>query len=86
MRPRENMQRVAEFLGVEYQDRMLEGPVFNPWYPEEGMNEEKVNRSRKEKIDFKLETQFPFVYNEYLELLALSRTTATTPVRRIQSG
>ena len=47
MQPRENMQRVAEFLGVEYQDRMLEGPVFNPWYPEEGMNEEKVNRSRK---------------------------------------
>lgn len=86
MRPRENMQRVAEFLGVEYQDRMLEGPVFNPWYPEEGMNEEKVNRSRKEKIDFKLETQFPSVYNEYLELLALSQTSATTPVRRIQSG
>lgn len=86
MRPRVNMQRVAEFLGVEYQDRMLEGPVFNPWYPEEGMNKEKVNRSRKEKIDFKLETQFPSVYNEYLKLLALSQTTATTPVRRIQSG
>jgi Cdc6-like AAA superfamily ATPase len=69
MRPKENMQRIAEFLNVEYQDRMLEGPAYNPWYPESGMNEEKVNRSEKDKIDFKLEEKFPSIQAQYRELL-----------------
>lgn len=74
MRPRENMKRVAKFLDVEYQERMLDGPVFNPWYPEAGMNEEKVNRSAKEKIDFDLRGKFPSIYAQYLELEALARS------------
>jgi len=52
------MERIAEFLGVEYQDRMLEGPVYNPWYPQSGRNQETVNRSQKENIDFKLDENF----------------------------
>lgn len=70
--PIENMQKIAAFLHVEYQDRMLEGPKYNPWYPEEGMNAEKVNRSEKERVDYKLAEKFPDVYRKYQEMLALS--------------
>ena len=72
--PKPNMERIAAFLNVEYQDRMLEGPQFNPWYPEEGMNREKVNRSQRENVDFKLSERFPAIYRQYQELLALSET------------
>jgi hypothetical protein len=72
--PRENMERVAAFLGVEYQDRMLEGPRYNPWYPESGMNYEKVDRAKREKIDFNLAERFPEVYRKYEYLLRLSES------------
>lgn len=78
MRPKENMQRVAEFLNVEYEDRMLEGPAYNPWYPESGMNEEKVNRSQKDKIDYNLEEKFPSIQGQYHELLRLCQTPAVS--------
>jgi hypothetical protein len=70
--PKPNMERVAAFLNVEYQDRMLEGPQYNPWYPEEGMNHAKVNRAQAENIDFKLSERFPAIYRQYQELLKLS--------------
>jgi sulfotransferase family protein len=79
LHPRENMVRVAEFLKVEYQERMLEGPVYNPWYPESGMNEEKVNRSQREKIDFKLGELFPASERQYRELLQLCQTAERVP-------
>lgn len=84
--PKENMIRVANFLNVEYQDRMLEGPVYNPWYPETGMNEEKVNRSQKEKIDFKLGERFPAADRRYRELLLLSQTAEITEPMQRQYG
>jgi hypothetical protein len=72
--PRENAQRIAAFLKVEYQERMLEGPQYNPWYPEAGMNMDKVNRAQKESIDFKLAERFPTTYRRYQELSKLCET------------
>ena len=74
--PKPNMERIAAFLNVEYQDRMLEGPRYNPWYPEEGMNHEKVNRSQRENVDFKLAERFPATHERYEELLKLSAAPA----------
>jgi Sulfotransferase family len=74
--PKPNMERVAAFLNVEYQDRMLEGPQYNPWYPEQGMNREKVNRSEKENVDFRLPERFPAAYRQYQELVKLSEPDA----------
>jgi len=74
--PKPNMERIAAFLNVEYQDRMLEGPRYNPWYPEEGMNREKVNRSQRENVDFKLAERFPATHQRYEELLKLSAAPA----------
>ncbi len=74
LHPENTMKRVAAFLGVEYQDRMLDGPVYNPWYPEEGMNVEKVDRAKKEQIDFQLAERFPATVRQYQELLKLSES------------
>jgi hypothetical protein len=70
-RPKENAERIAGFLEVEYQERMLEGPQYNPWYPEAGMNRDKINRAQRESIDFKLAERFPPTYRRYQELLDL---------------
>jgi hypothetical protein len=78
-RPRENAQRVAKFLNVEYQERMLEGPQYNPWYPEAGMNKEKVNRAQREAIDFKLAERFPETYRRYQELVKLCAIESQQP-------
>lgn len=69
--PKESAERIAAFLKVEYQDRMLEGPQYNPWYPEAGMNKDKINRAQRESIDFKLAERFPATYWQYQELLKL---------------
>jgi hypothetical protein len=72
--PKANMERIAAFLGVEYQDRMLEGPQYNPWYHENGLNVDKVNRAQKDSIDFKLAERVPAAYRKYQELLELCDT------------
>lgn len=72
--PKANMERVAAFLNVEYQERMLEGPQYNPWYPESGMNTDKVQRTKKESIDFRLAERFPATFQQYEELLRLSQS------------
>lgn len=74
LNPKPNMERAAAFLNLEYQDRMLEGPRYNPWYPERAMNEEKIDRARKEGVDYKLAQIFPSACRKYEELLVLSRS------------
>ena len=86
LRPKANMERIAAFLKVDYQERMLEGPVYNPWYPESGMNENKVNRSKKEQIDFKLAELFPTAVRRYEELSRLCETAIITDGQRAQNG
>ena len=73
--PKENAERIAAFLNVKYQERMLEGPQYNPWYPEAGMNKDKVNRAQRESIDFKLAERFPATYQRYQELLRYCETS-----------
>jgi len=75
MQPREMMERIATFLGVEYQERMLEGPKYNPWYTETGMDKAKVYRANRENIDFKLQERFPAVFRKYLSLVELGART-----------
>jgi hypothetical protein len=71
--PKPEMERIAAFLELKYQDRMLEGPYYNPWYAEHGMNTEKVNRTEKEGIDFRLTDRFPSACAKYEELLRDAR-------------
>jgi hypothetical protein len=80
--PKTNMERVAAFLKVEYQERMLEGPQYNPWYPEAGMNIDKVNRAQKTAVDFKLPARFPATHRQYEELLQSANIAVTIPRER----
>ena len=82
--PKVNMQSVATFLNVEYQDRMLEGPQYNPWYPEPGMNLEKVNRT--ENDIYKLPERFPHVYRQYEQLLLQCPASVISPANRVEEG
>lgn len=86
LHPRKNMERITRFLGVEYQDRMLEGPLYNPWYPETGLNKEKVNRSQKQQVDFKIAERFPAAERQYRELLRLSEEGVLADSRRAEHG
>lgn len=73
LNPQANMERIAAFLGVEYQERMLEGPRYNPWYGESELNLGKVNRAKKQQIDFHLSSRFPATYRKYQELLSQAK-------------
>jgi hypothetical protein len=84
LHPGANMERIADFLKVNYQDRMLDGPVFNPRYPESGMNQEKVNRSKKERIDYRIAERFPAAARQYRELLAFCEIVAATTAPHAQ--
>jgi hypothetical protein len=72
--PSANMRRVASFLGLDFEEGILEGPQHAPYYPQEGLDKNKVHRSVKEKIDFHLPEKFPSEYRKYQELLAFSRS------------
>lgn len=85
LHPRKNMQRVARFLRVEYQERMLEGPLYNPFYPETGMNQEKVHRSRREQIDFRIPERCPVAERQYRELLTMCETVGIEP-RQVENA
>jgi len=82
--PKEDMQRVASFLNVEYQDRMLEGPQYNPWCPEEKMNLEKVGRLQSDA--YKIRERFPRAYGQYLELLSHCRAGDLSSFNREEKG
>jgi Sulfotransferase family len=75
MQPREMMERIAKFLGVEYQERMLEGPKYNPWYTETRLDQTKVRRANRENVDFKLQERFPGAFEKYRTLVQIATLT-----------
>jgi hypothetical protein len=77
--PEANMKRIAGFLEIDYQEAMLEGPRYNPLYPETEFNKEKVNRAAKENCDFQIPEKFPAVYAKYQRLLELTFGTPAAP-------
>lgn len=71
------MRKVADFLGLDYQERMLEGYKFSSrWYPESNISKDKAYRHKSEDIDLDLPNRFPEIYQKYQELLALSKSEA----------
>jgi hypothetical protein len=77
--PEVNMKRITEFLELDYQEVMLEGPKYNPWYPEAQFNKEKVNRAAKENCDFQIPEKFPAAYAKYQRLLELTFGSPAAP-------
>jgi hypothetical protein len=79
LNPEANMKRIAGFLEIDYQEAMLEGPKYNPWYPEAEFNKDKVNRAAKENCDFHVPEEFPAVYAKYQRLLELTFGSPAAP-------
>lgn len=71
--PEANMKRAASFLGLDFEEEMVEGYKYNPYYPEGGLNREKVHRSEREAIDFGLAEKFPSICRKYRELVAMAK-------------
>lgn len=73
MDPRVTMIRVCDFLGIAFEDRMLEGHQLNPYYPEPRLDPDKVNRHAKEEFDLDLERFAPLAFMHHQELVATAR-------------
>ena len=73
LHPEANMRRVAEFLALEFEERMLEGPHYNPYYPESSFNVDKANSTDTQKERFRLEETCAASYETYRRLLSLSQ-------------
>lgn len=64
--PDKNMKKACAFLGIDYQQQMLDGYKFTPLYTEQkGIDKQKAFRAEKENIDFKLESYSPDILKKY---------------------
>jgi hypothetical protein len=69
LNPEKIMRKVCEFLGIKFQEQMIDGYKYNRYYPRAELNKEKAHRHRKEQIDFGLERLLPMAYDKYRRLL-----------------
>jgi hypothetical protein len=67
--PRVTILRVCDFLGLAFEDRMLEGHKLNPYYPEARLDPDKVYRHDREQFDFNLERFAPLAFRQHQELV-----------------
>ena len=67
--PRATIHRVCDFLGLSFEDRMLEGHNLNPYYPQTRLDPDKVYRHDKEQFDLNLERFVPLACKRYQELV-----------------
>lgn len=74
--PGVTMLRICDFLGLAFEDRMLEGHKLNPYYPEPRLDPDKVNRHAKEQFDLDLERLAPLAFIQHQELVARTRDEA----------
>jgi hypothetical protein len=74
--PGVTMLRICDFLGLAFEDRMLEGHKVNPYYPEPRLDPVKVNRHAKEQFDLDLARLAPLAFIQHQELVARTRDEA----------
>lgn len=73
LKPEETMRSVCQFLGLAFDGQMLDGPKYNPFYPESQLRKEKTRQHREERIDLHLECVVPTAWQKYHELLTQVR-------------
>jgi hypothetical protein len=67
--PEKTMRKVCEFLGVKFQEQMMDGYKYNRYYPRAELHTEKVHHHGKEQMDFGLKQLLPTAYDKYQRLL-----------------
>ncbi len=64
------MGRFGQFLGLIYQERMLDGYRYNPYYPETELKIEKAHSKRQPRVQFRSSDLVPPAHAKYQELLS----------------
>ncbi|MGH7826961.1 MAG: hypothetical protein ACREQ7_17540 [Candidatus Binatia bacterium] len=59
LNPKANMERVAAFLKISYEDRMLDGPQYNPFYREKEFKKDRIDRAKNEGFDYQIADRSP---------------------------
>jgi sulfotransferase family protein len=67
--PRVTIMKVCDFLGLTFEERMLEGQKLNPYYPQARLDPSKVNRHDRERFNLNLEQFAPVAFNHYRALM-----------------
>ena len=67
--PEKVMNTICGFLRLSFENQMADGYRYNPKYREGTLNTEKVDRYKKEGVDFQLAVKLPAAYEKYKELL-----------------
>jgi hypothetical protein len=70
------LHRICSFLDIEFQERMLDGQRYNPFYPQAGLDREKTRARTDKKVDLDLGRIAPRALAMYQELMAQARETA----------
>lgn len=73
LRPGTVLEKVCTFLGITFQEQMLDGYQHNPYYPETELKTEKAHQKKAEKAGSSSITLAPPAYRKYQELLAHAR-------------
>jgi hypothetical protein len=68
-KPEATMRAVCRFLDLSFHPQMLEGPKYNPTYPQDQFAVQKVHRSENEGTDY-LSVRMPATYRRYRELMS----------------
>ena len=69
LRPIVVLQKVCDFLGIGFQEQMLDGHRHNPYYPEAELKVEKAHRKRQEDGGMRLAELLAPAHEKYQELL-----------------
>ena len=70
--PRATIQKVCDFLGIAFEERMLAGHRLNPYYPEPELLAEKAHRHNGKEYPFDLQRAVPGAVKHFEELVAFA--------------
>lgn len=72
--PRSSIQRACDFLGIQFEERMLRGHELNPYYPEAELLAEKTHTHNRKGLPFDMRRVVPSAVKQFEELVAVAAT------------
>lgn len=76
--PETVMNTICRFLGLSFEKKMIDGYRYNPKYPGSKLDAEKVDRYKREGVDFQLSVKLPITYGKYKGLLIYTQQDKST--------
>jgi hypothetical protein len=73
LQPEKSMRKLCEFLGLAFEEQMLEGHTFNSRYPNPGLDASKTHQARRQQSDLNLAALVPKAHALYQSLVAEAR-------------